>query len=308
VECAIRLGPNRESRARTKNSKLNAFDPNHGVGRFEHGQHVGIQYIESDYFTVRGCREAAVDADRSNSHDTFGFAQLEGTIAIRPLSAQKASRNVRNNKDISWEEMLSWPSLGCGRQPTRSSPPPSSSLQNYTRADRTQTGRRPCCYTRAVSGKSGSVPSSATRVSNLEIISEDFLWACTDIINDQIRKRETEQVRATPTCTGSLANARPSLQPSHLCSNHLNTHAACCSAICHLRCARHLLLAMCPCCLPSAAGDAHRSFGVPAVSSLNAILNQLFPAARDPPVECSSTGRLSAPRLTHPSDVPRSAV
>ena len=46
-----------------------------------------FEYIELDYFTAKGCRDAAADTTKSISHDTLAFTQLEETISIQPLAA-----------------------------------------------------------------------------------------------------------------------------------------------------------------------------------------------------------------------------
>jgi hypothetical protein len=78
-----------------KRPKLNAFDPNRQVAAwieerpaaFALNKIIELKYVELDYFTKRGRREAASDAYRSVDLDTFGFTQHEGAIAIRPLAA-----------------------------------------------------------------------------------------------------------------------------------------------------------------------------------------------------------------------------
>lgn len=65
-----------------------------------------LEYVELDYFTVKGCEEAAADANQSVSHDTLAFTQLQDTIAIRPMNSLRPSRNIRNDEELSWDEML----------------------------------------------------------------------------------------------------------------------------------------------------------------------------------------------------------
>ncbi len=55
---------------------------------------------------MKGCREANADTSKSISQDTLTFTQLEDTIVIHPLAALRPSRTIRNNEDLSWEEML----------------------------------------------------------------------------------------------------------------------------------------------------------------------------------------------------------
>ncbi|KAH9007886.1 hypothetical protein EDB85DRAFT_1884186 [Lactarius pseudohatsudake] len=64
------------------------------------------EYVELDYFTLKGCREAATDANQSISQDTLAFARLNDTLAVRPLAAMKTSRNIRADEDLSWDELM----------------------------------------------------------------------------------------------------------------------------------------------------------------------------------------------------------
>ena len=93
--------------------KLNDFDDNRAVdswiaprpAEYALNKINALEYVELDYFTMRGCLEATRDSNQSTSHDTFGFTQSEGILAIRPLAAQRASKNIRRDEDLAWEEM-----------------------------------------------------------------------------------------------------------------------------------------------------------------------------------------------------------
>ena len=65
-----------------------------------------LEYVELDYFTIKGCHDAAADTNKSISQDTLAFTQVEGNIAIRPLAAIRPSKHIRNDHDLSWEEMM----------------------------------------------------------------------------------------------------------------------------------------------------------------------------------------------------------
>ena len=65
-----------------------------------------LEYVELDYFTIKGCREATADTNKSISQDTLAFTQVEGNIAICPLAAIRPSKHIRNDHDLSWEEMM----------------------------------------------------------------------------------------------------------------------------------------------------------------------------------------------------------
>lgn len=97
-----------------KKPKIDMFDPERAVNEtidprpapYALNKVGNLEYIELDYFTTKGCREAQMDNYKSISHDTLAFTQLEDTIAIRPLAALRPSKHIRNDEDLSWEEML----------------------------------------------------------------------------------------------------------------------------------------------------------------------------------------------------------
>lgn len=116
VQRALREREAEEQRkeAEKKKPKFGPFDPLRPVNEsieprpapYALGKIGSLEYIELDYFTTRGCREAMADTSKSISHDTLAFTQLEDTISIQPLAAIKPSKNIRSDEDLSWEEML----------------------------------------------------------------------------------------------------------------------------------------------------------------------------------------------------------
>ncbi|KAH9034371.1 hypothetical protein EDB83DRAFT_2649692 [Lactarius deliciosus] len=65
-----------------------------------------LEYVELDYFTMKGCNKASTDTSGVVSQDTLAFTQLNSTITVRPLAVVRSLRNTRNDEDLSWEEML----------------------------------------------------------------------------------------------------------------------------------------------------------------------------------------------------------
>ncbi|KAF8261482.1 hypothetical protein EI94DRAFT_1810214 [Lactarius quietus] len=65
-----------------------------------------LEYIELDYFTEKGCRQAGIQAVRTFNSNVLALTQPEGTIALHPMSAIKPSGNVRGDEELSWDEML----------------------------------------------------------------------------------------------------------------------------------------------------------------------------------------------------------
>ncbi|KAH9009308.1 hypothetical protein EDB85DRAFT_2162884 [Lactarius pseudohatsudake] len=100
--------------AERKKPKLNDFDPNcvisdwiearpapYAVNRLNN-----LEYVELNYFTTKGCNEASTNTGNVVNQDTLDFTQLDGTITVHPLAAVRSLRNIRNDEDLSWEEML----------------------------------------------------------------------------------------------------------------------------------------------------------------------------------------------------------
>ena len=65
-----------------------------------------LEYIELDYFTTKGCREAATNSNKSVSQDTLTFTQVGDSFAIHPMATLRPSKQIRNDEDLSWEEMM----------------------------------------------------------------------------------------------------------------------------------------------------------------------------------------------------------
>ena len=97
-----------------KKPKFESFDPERSVNStieprpapYALGKIKSFEYIELDYFTVKGCREAMTNTSKSISQDTLAFTQVDNTISIQPMAAIRPSKHIRNDEDLSWEEML----------------------------------------------------------------------------------------------------------------------------------------------------------------------------------------------------------
>ena len=97
-----------------KKPKLNSIDQNLYVGKFIAARPAtyalnklsNLEYVELDYFTPKGCREAAADSNKSVSQDTLTFTQVGDSFAIRPMAALRPSKHIRSDEELSWEEMM----------------------------------------------------------------------------------------------------------------------------------------------------------------------------------------------------------
>jgi len=58
-----------------------------------------FEWVELFYFTPEGCDAALEDygGDRSTSNKTFGFSEVNGVVALKPLVSFKATKNVIND-------------------------------------------------------------------------------------------------------------------------------------------------------------------------------------------------------------------
>ena len=70
-----------------------------------------LEYVELDYFATKGCKEAAANNNKSVSHDTLTFTQLGDTFVICPMATMRPSRHIRNDENLTWEEMLNAKSI-----------------------------------------------------------------------------------------------------------------------------------------------------------------------------------------------------
>ena len=97
-----------------KKPKLNTFDPERHIEKWVEARPAAyalnklnnLEYVELDYFTLRSCREATIDANKSASHDTLTFSQVGKTFVMHPLAALRPSKHIRNDEELSWEDRM----------------------------------------------------------------------------------------------------------------------------------------------------------------------------------------------------------
>ncbi|KAH9011412.1 hypothetical protein EDB83DRAFT_2192879, partial [Lactarius deliciosus] len=74
--------------AEKKRPKMNSFDPRRCLGdwieprpaQYAINKINNLEWVELDYFTLKGCRDAAAESNRSTNQDTLAFTQLGDTI------------------------------------------------------------------------------------------------------------------------------------------------------------------------------------------------------------------------------------
>lgn len=92
-----------------KKPKMNGFDPSKSVGdtiipnpsQYALTKLGSFQWIELWYFSPEACLEAAQQA-YSTSDDVFGIAKTEDALGFRQISTARASKNVIQDKDLTW--------------------------------------------------------------------------------------------------------------------------------------------------------------------------------------------------------------
>lgn len=64
-----------------------------------------MEYVELWYFSPDGCREAAITSrSTSDSDDAFGFAKVDGIVALKTIASFKASQKALQDHDLSWRQ------------------------------------------------------------------------------------------------------------------------------------------------------------------------------------------------------------
>ncbi|KAG1742142.1 hypothetical protein EDB19DRAFT_1827796 [Suillus lakei] len=64
-----------------------------------------MEYVELWYFSPDGCHEASTTArSTSDSDDAYGFAEVDGIIALKTLASFKASHKALQDHDLSWRQ------------------------------------------------------------------------------------------------------------------------------------------------------------------------------------------------------------
>ena len=97
-----------------KKPKINGFDPHRAVGgfiipwpsAFALNKLDALEYVELDYFTTRGCKNAHAEHELTTNHNTYGLSSLGDTLSLQPMSSLRPSKNIRRDEDLSWDEIV----------------------------------------------------------------------------------------------------------------------------------------------------------------------------------------------------------
>jgi hypothetical protein len=104
----------RRKETEKKKPKINSFDPQRAVGgfiiprpsAFALNKLDALEYVELDYFTTRGCKNAHAEHELSTNHHTYGLLSLGDSLSLQPLSSLRPSKNIRRDEDLSWDEIV----------------------------------------------------------------------------------------------------------------------------------------------------------------------------------------------------------
>jgi len=203
--------------AERKKPKINDFDPDSVVlahitprpSGYALNKIKNLQYIELDYFTIKGCHEAQLDREMTSNHDTLGLTRLDNVATFQPISSLKPSKNIRRDEELPWGEMVfaknkmlehmsdsgAWPAthlkatmmlfLELENHPTRSQYLGNQIVVTYAARARRQ-------WFDMLEQNKGF---------NLGKIGVDLMRNITDKVRDKGRQREMTEVRSLIVCT-----------------------------------------------------------------------------------------------------------
>ena len=208
--------------AERKKPKLNPFDQKHPVvawidlrpASYAINKINNLEYIELDYFTARGCREAGADTNKSISHDTLAFTQIEDTIAIRPLASLRPSKHIRNDEELSWEEMLDAKTTmlqfmaQSGLWPTEHALSLASffvALEAHPRKQQAN-GKQVLLLYQSRVRREWFEALKRNEGFNIELIRDDLLRALAEEVGNRVLDRKLEQVRITAALTSTACS------------------------------------------------------------------------------------------------------
>ena len=191
--------------AEKKKPKLEPYDLSRRVGKwiqprpssYALNKLNNLEYVELDYFTPKGCRDAATDSNKSISHDTLAFTQVGDTFAIRPMAAIRPSKHIRNDEDISWEDMIDAKNImlhfmaksGLWPEGHAASIASFFDLEHHQRKDQ-KNGKLALLLYQSRVRREWFDALKRGEGFNIELIEEDLLRSCAEEVNDNVRERD----------------------------------------------------------------------------------------------------------------------
>ena len=157
-----------------------------------------LEYVELDYFTPKGCRDAATDSNKSISHDTLSLTQVGDTFAIRPTAAIRPSKHIQNDEDIGWEDMIDGKNImlhfmaKSGLWPDAHAASTAAfffELEHHQRKDQ-KNGKLALLLYQSCVRREWFNALKRGEGFNIELIEEDLLRTCAEEVNENIRDRD----------------------------------------------------------------------------------------------------------------------
>ncbi|KAI9430105.1 hypothetical protein H4582DRAFT_1824696 [Lactarius indigo] len=199
--------------AKKKKPKMNTFDPRRCLGdwielrpaQYAINKINNLEWVELDYFTLKGCRDAVADSSRSGNQDSLTFTQLGDTVAMRPLAAMAPTRGIRNNEDLSWLELMEAKNSMLHFIAKSKAWPPSNVealvaffvvLDMHPIRVQTNSQKALLLYQSRVRQEWFDA-LSCNEGFNIEIISEGLLRTISDDLNTRLQERKIDKVRTS---------------------------------------------------------------------------------------------------------------
>jgi len=76
--------------------------------QFTIGKLKSFSFTELWYFTEEGCSEAQ-ESSRTLPDDAYGIMQVNDLVALKPVTAFKALKNISKNMMLQYMELCNWP-------------------------------------------------------------------------------------------------------------------------------------------------------------------------------------------------------
>lgn len=195
-----------------KKPKINSLDPNCTVSdwiaprpsAYALNKIQQIEYVELDYFTPKGCRQAYYDQEKAHTNDTFGLTHVDNVVAFQPISSLKPSKNIRRDEELPWDELILakntlinimsksdvWP-----REHTMSLAAFYVMLETHQMREREHGNKIMATYAGRVRREwFDLLKKPGAKVFRLDIINEALLRAIADEVKDTARAEEMKSV------------------------------------------------------------------------------------------------------------------
>ncbi|KAH7917947.1 hypothetical protein BV22DRAFT_1042090 [Leucogyrophana mollusca] len=104
---------NERREAKKKKPKINDFDENASISdvitlrpaQYALQKIAAFEFVEMWYFSPDGCADAARNT-KTSAEEAFGLTKLDDHVALRPLASFRASRNVLDDHEIPFAQLL----------------------------------------------------------------------------------------------------------------------------------------------------------------------------------------------------------